>query len=76
MKAIGDYELAHPNEEPFIDADEMADPELHRRREVLRQRYNFNKSKNRPTPPTTTIEGVKSVGEILSEHPLIKKLIE
>jgi hypothetical protein len=43
MKAIGDYELAHPNEEPFLDADELTDPELHRRREVLRQRYNFNK---------------------------------
>ena len=43
MKAIGDYELAHPNDEPFLDAEELTDPELHRRREVLRQRYNFNK---------------------------------
>jgi hypothetical protein len=46
MKVIGDYELAHPNEEPFLDADELTDPELHRRREILRKRYNFNKSKN------------------------------
>jgi hypothetical protein len=75
MKAIGDYNIAHPNDEPFLDADEMADPRLHRRREILRQRYNFNKSRNRPTPPTTTIEGVKSVGEILKDHPLIQKLI-
>ena len=46
MKAIGDYELAHPNDEPFLDADELRDPELHRRREIFRMRYNFNKSKN------------------------------
>ena len=77
MKAIGDYEVMHPElaDEPFLDADELTDPELHRRREILRQRYNFNKSRNRPTPPTTTIEGVKSVGEILKDHPLIQKLI-
>ena len=62
-------------DEPFLDPEEMTDPELHRRREILRQRYNFNKSRNRPTPPTTNIEGMKSVGEILKDHPLIQKLI-
>jgi hypothetical protein len=46
MKAIGEYEVAHPNDEPFLDADELRDPELHRRREIFRQRYNFNKGKN------------------------------
>lgn len=77
MKSIGDYEVMHPElaDEPFLDDEEITDPELHRRREVLRQRYNFNKSRNRPTPPTTNIEGVKSVGEILKDHPLIQKLI-
>ena len=30
-------------DEPFIDFDEMADPELRRMREVFRQKYNFNK---------------------------------
>ena len=45
-KAIGEYEVAHPNDEPFLDADELRDPELHRRREIFRQRYNFNKGKN------------------------------
>lgn len=77
MKSIGDYEVMHPElaDEPFLDAEELTDPELHRRREILRQRYNFNKSRNRPTPPTTTIEGVKSVGEILKDNPLIQKLI-
>ena len=45
MKAIGDYEVMHPElaDEPFLDAEELTDTELHRRREVLRQRYNFNK---------------------------------
>ena len=76
-KALGDYNIAHPDlaDAPFLDAEELTDPELHRRREILRQRYNFNKSRNRPTPPTTDIEGVKSVGEILKDHPLIQKLI-
>jgi hypothetical protein len=48
MKAIGDYGIIHPElaDEPFLDAEELTDPELHRRREILRQRYNFNKSKN------------------------------
>ena len=45
MKAIGDYEVMHPElaNEPFFDAEEMADPQLHMWRETLRQRYNFNK---------------------------------
>ena len=30
-------------DEPFIDFDEMADPELRKMREVFRQKYNFNK---------------------------------
>jgi hypothetical protein len=47
-KALGDYNIAHPDlvDAPFLDAEELTDPELHRRREVLRQRYNFNKSRN------------------------------
>ena len=47
-KALGDYNIAHPDlvDAPFLDAEELTDPELHRRREILRQRYNFNKSKN------------------------------
>ena len=45
MRQIGNYELAHPNDEPFIDAEELRDPRLHQWRETLRQRYNFNKTK-------------------------------
>jgi hypothetical protein len=48
MRAVGDYEVLHPElaDAPFLDAEELTDPELHRRREILRMRYNFNKSKN------------------------------
>ena len=43
MKAIGDYEIVHPGDEPFMPEDEMADPRLRMWRETLRQRYKFNK---------------------------------
>jgi len=43
MKAIGDYEIIHPGDEPFMPEDEMADPRLRWMRETLRQRYKFNK---------------------------------
>jgi hypothetical protein len=45
MRQIGNYELAHPNDEPFLDVEELRDPRLHQWRETLRQRYNFNKTK-------------------------------
>ena len=59
------------SDEPFLDPIEMQDPRVREWREILRQRYNFKHQ-----PPTSNIEGVKSVGEILSEHPLLKPLIE
>ena len=40
MKAIGDYEIIHPGDEPFLPEDEMADPRLRWMRETLRKRYN------------------------------------
>ena len=36
MKAIGDYEIVHPGDEPFLPEDEMADPRLRWMRETLR----------------------------------------
>ena len=45
MKAIGEYKIAHPNDEPFLDAEEIRDPRVHEWREILRQRYNFNNKK-------------------------------
>ena len=40
MKAIGDYDIIHPGDEPFLPEDEMADPRLRWMRETLRRRYN------------------------------------
>lgn len=34
------------SDEPFIDPIELADPLVHQWREILRQRYNFNESRN------------------------------
>lgn len=36
MKAIGDYEIIHPGNEPFMPEDEMADPRLRWMRDTLR----------------------------------------
>ena len=61
------------NNDPFIDPIELADPRVREWREKLRRAYPGKK--HRPTPPTTDIEGVQSVGEILQQHPLLKQLI-
>ena len=42
MKAIREWNLEHAEDEPFLDADEMRDPQLRRDREKLRITYNFN----------------------------------
>jgi hypothetical protein len=73
LKTIGGSNVVHyVSDEPFLDPEELGDPRIHEWRQKLRQRYNFRKIQ----PPTTAIEGVKSVGEILSEHPLLKQLID
>lgn len=54
MKAIGDYEIIHPGDEPFMPEDEMADPRLRMWRDTLRQRYNFNKSRQQHEQPKTS----------------------
>jgi len=43
MKQIGEYVAVHPDGEPFLPEDEMADPRLRLWREILRQRYNFKR---------------------------------
>ena len=43
MKAIGDYDIIHPGDEPLMPEDEISDPRLRMWRETLRQRYKFNK---------------------------------
>ena len=45
LKQISDYDIIHPQDEPFLDPEELRDPRLHQWRETLRQRYNFNKTK-------------------------------
>ena len=45
QRAIDEWKLAHPNDEPFLDEIEMADPRVRMWREILREQYNFNKSK-------------------------------
>ena len=45
QRAIDEWNLVHPDDEPFIDQDEMQDPRVRMWRETLRQRYNFNKSR-------------------------------
>ena len=44
QRAIDEWKLAHPNDEPFLDEIEMADPRVRMWREILRRRYNFNKT--------------------------------
>ena len=68
MTDIRDYQAAHPDGEPFIDPEEMADPQVREWRQKLRDSH-------RPTVPTSKIAGIRTVGEILIEHPLIKKLL-
>jgi len=36
MKAIGEYDIVHPGDEPFLPEDEMADPRLRWMRDTLR----------------------------------------
>jgi hypothetical protein len=46
MRAIQTWNLEHPGDEPFLNSDEMRDPQLRRDRDILRQAYNFNHKKN------------------------------
>ena len=44
QRAIDEWKLEHPNGEPFIDPIELQDPRVRKWREILRRRYNFNKT--------------------------------
>jgi hypothetical protein len=46
MQAIQTWKLEYAEDEPFLDPDELRDPRVRMWREILRQRYNFNKRKN------------------------------
>lgn len=55
--------------EPFLDSEELTDPRIREWRQKLRDSHN-------PKWPRCDVAGVKTVGEILIEHPIIKKLID
>jgi hypothetical protein len=46
MRAIKEWKLTHAEDEPFLDPIELQDPRVRMWREILRQRYNFNKRKH------------------------------
>lgn len=73
LKTVGECKVVpYVSDEPFLDPEELGDPRIHEWRQKLRLRYNFRCIQ----PPTTDIEGVKSVGEILQDHPLLKQLLD
>jgi hypothetical protein len=45
MKAIGDYDIIHPADEPFLPEDEIIDPRLRMWREILRRAYQGKRKK-------------------------------
>ena len=45
MKAIGDYEIIHPGDEPFMPEDEIIDTRLRMWRETLRRAYPGKRKK-------------------------------
>ena len=60
----------YTSQEPFIDPDEANDPRIREwRRKCAIQSSGWGKW------PTSNVEGVQSVGDILNQHPLLKKLI-
>ena len=61
--------LVLDSDEPFLDPIEILDPLVHEWRQRLRLRYNFRNN-------TTHLDNILTVGEILSEHPILKTLIE
>lgn len=45
LTAVKEWKLAHPDDEPFLDRDEMLDPRIREWREIIRQRYNYKNKK-------------------------------
>ena len=66
-------ELPPVGDEPFLDELEMTDPRVREWREKMSRVHSSGWT--RIPIPTSKVEGVKTVGEILNKHPLIKKLL-
>lgn len=60
------------SDEPFLDEEELRDPRVRRWREIMSHVHSFVWGKW----PKSNVADVKSVGEILIEHPIIQKLVE
>ena len=60
---------AWTSEEPFMDPEEMADPRLHWMRQRMRDSHQ-------PAFPVSRVEDVRTVAEILKDHPIVKPLID
>ena len=60
------------SDEPFLDEEELRDPRVRRWREIMSRVHSSGWGKWLKS----NVAGVKTVGEILSENPLIKKLLE
>jgi hypothetical protein len=72
MQAIREWKLEHAEDEPFLDPEELRDPRVRRWREIMSCVHSSGWGKW----PKSNVADVKTVGEILSEHPIIQKLIE
>ena len=58
--------------EPFMDAEELADPRIHE----MRLKMSRVHSSGWQNIPHSTIPNVKSVGEVIKEHPTLKPLLQ
>ena len=67
---------AEKGDAPFVDQEEQNDPDLHAMREKLRISDWRRRHPSTPLPTPPHIDGMTSVGEVLQQHPLLKKLIE
>ena len=65
--------VAWNSDEPFIDPEVIRDPRILQWRQRLHAMFNFRK--HHPMP-TTDIDGVHTIGEILTEHPYLNQLID
>jgi hypothetical protein len=65
--------VAWNSDEPFLDSEVMRDHRILEWRQRLHAVFNFRK--HHPMP-TTDIEGVHTIGEILTEHPYLNQLID
>jgi hypothetical protein len=65
--------VAWNSNEPFLDPEVIRDPRILEWRQRLHAMFNFRKHH----PMTATdIDGVRTIGEILTEHPYLNQLID